>query len=292
MILSPLSFYFIEMGGYITELGRFSYRTNNLFVYSVYFLFFLFTFVFFASQISKYLFVRPNNQSPTIKINSNINSLVGVILLFVIIAEYISLVLYGIPIMQEQNKVDVAMANTVVKYIGSTGTYLSVFFGMMFAATRKNKFLILFLCHFLFCVLAAQKFSALVNNMMFFIAPHLVAINTFRITKRLLLFSFVFVLFILSVFFMAYDNENAFSRELGLPTWLAMGYRALYLSAHAQWAVLESSYLSDGLIRLSLDQFLDFHKFLVEQLHPEDTSESLDKGVTFGMIYPSYLLYL
>ena len=127
--------------------------------------------------------------------------------------------------------------------------------------------------------------------MMFFIAPQLVFIDRLRITKKVFIFSIVSVALILLVFFVAYDNENAFSRELGLPTWLAMGYRALYLSSHAQWAVFESLYLSGDVVRVTMEQFLNFHKFLVVQLHPMDTSESLEKGVTFGMIYPAYLLY-
>ena len=115
--LSAASFYFLELGGYITELGRFSYRTNNLFFHLSYVLFFLSAFVFFSSQISRLFAIHPSDKKHEVNIYSGINLLIGMILLLVIVLEYSSLSLYGIPIIQGQNKVDVAASNVVVMYL-------------------------------------------------------------------------------------------------------------------------------------------------------------------------------
>tara|TARA_B100000242_G_scaffold293237_1_gene270721 strand:+ start:8418 stop:9692 length:1275 start_codon:yes stop_codon:yes gene_type:complete len=289
LTLSLFSFYVIELGGYITELGQFSFRTNNFILFSLYILFFAASFVFLSNYVFENNFKTTIDKNK-ISIYSPLNFVIGSIIVFLVLLEYASLLIYGIPVLEGQNKVDVVFDNKIISLIGSTGTYISVFCGIIFTVSKKRFFLVIFILHFLFCILAAQKFSALINNMVFFLSPILVMQNSLRINLRTISIFIIFLAVVIGVFYNAYNVDNAFTRELELPTWLAMGYRAFFLSAHAQWAVFEI-YFSQGLPKIDLGNFINFHKFLVDQLHPMDTSSSLDKGVTFGMIYPTYLLY-
>ena len=284
--LSAMSFYLIELGGYITELGNWSYRTGNLPLHVFYNTLFVSSF-FLAYRASGVSNGHLGCQRSQNRLFSLANRLIVFLLVAVIATEYISLFFYGVAIVDGINKVDYAIINPVVGFFGSTATYVSVFLGGLYFHSYKKFYLGIYLAHFLFLILSAQKFSALIVNLSFFFSLYLIRKQYFRMSGKLLYGIILLSITILAVFYFAYSQSNSFSDELGLSVSGAMAYRALYLSAHAQWASLIVFFQSGGEL-IGLVDLVEFNKYIVTLLHPQDTFDSLEKGVTFGMVFPAY----
>ena len=183
--LSAMSFYLIELGGYITELGNWSYRTGNLPLHVFYNTLFVSSF-FLAYRASGVSNGHLGCQRSQNRLFSLANRLIVFLLVAVIATEYISLFFYGVAIVDGINKVDYAIINPVVGFFGSTATYVSVFLGGLYFHSYKKFYLGIYLAHFLFLILSAQKFSALIVNLSFFFSLYLIRKQYFRMSGKLL----------------------------------------------------------------------------------------------------------
>lgn len=286
LALTAISFFLLELGAYITELGQYTYRTDN-FIWEIVF---LLIFVFFFTHTVKF-FLKKTRVFPDVNIiNRQSAKLLVFVITLVIISEFLSLFVYGSPLLDARTKVEYAIQNKIVSLVGSSATYIAVILGLLFFHTKKNKFLIIFLIHVFFLILAGQKFSSLVVNASFFAAPFLINLKKIKLNFKIIVLLLSISIVILFVFFANYSQGNAFSNELGISTWMAMLYRAFYLSAHPSWGVFDL-YFTSGMPLIDWKStLLHANKELVLLLSPFDTSESLEKGVTFGMSYPAYFL--
>lgn len=285
ILMCAISFYMIETGAYITELGMMSYRTGNLIFHLVYLFVFFQLFLYFEKRIS---FSLKNSDEIQINTKSIVNHFIFLILIIAVTLEIISLIIYG-TIFDGLNKIDVVQNNIIIQVVGSTATYISVFCGYFFFAEKKKKHLLLFIFHFIALVLSGQKFTSLLISTSFFFAPLLIDLKILKLNLRLVSFFLVMFSIIISLSLISYSGENTFVNELGVTALGAVFYRPAFLSGHAQWAAFDL-FFNQQFKLYDIYNFLYFNTFIVELLHPLDTSASLEKGITFGMIYPSYYL--